>query len=82
MSPDECLACCLFEKTNYENLLREIGGGRPHSVAMIAADRHGMLNELILAILPDGLSRISEAGYRAATDEAIDVVLGMANNDA
>lgn len=74
MTPDDCLACQFFEKTDYEGTLRSIGGDRPHSVAAIAADRHKMLNDLLFIVHQDSGNRIKEVGYLKATNEAIDII--------
>ena len=74
MDNKDCLACQHFEKTNYENTLRDIGGERPHSIVAIAADRHKMLNDLLCTIHRDGGHRISDIGYKKATEEAMSIV--------
>lgn len=73
----ECLACELFDKTSFENTLREIGGDKVHSVAIIAADRHKMLDDLLCTIHRDGGHRIKEVGYKQATVEAVKIAANL-----
>ena len=62
---------------SYSSELLVIAGGRESSIAMIAAKRHAMLDDLLAIIFRDGGQYVVKHGYSKSIKDAIKLCAEM-----
>lgn len=70
-----------IDKVDYSTTFHDIAGERKHSIAMVAANRLKMLNDLLCTVHRDGGQYIFEHGYKKATEDALKIVAKLVHQD-